>query len=164
MRRLNLFVIALVLAMPAAAEIYQWRDAQGQIHYSDTPPPGQNATKIPPAPKPPTKVTPNGDAAPTGGEPKAGEPAKPKTVPERELEFRQRRAAAAEATAKAEQERLQSAERQRTCERARAQLAALEGGQRMSRYGIDGERIVLDDAGRAEEIERTRGFVESTCK
>jgi len=167
MRRLNLFVISLAFALPAAAEIHQWRDAQGRIHYSDTPPLGQDTKTVPPAPKPPTKVpAPTGDAAPaaSGEAPKAGEPAKPKTMAERELEFRQRRAAAAEASTKADQERQQEAERQRTCERARNQLTALESGQRMSRYGGDGERVVLDDAARVEEVERSRKFVESACK
>ena len=40
MRRANLFVISLLVALPAAAEIYQWRDTQGRVHYSDMPPAG----------------------------------------------------------------------------------------------------------------------------
>lgn len=39
MRRLSLLVLSLTLALPAAAQVYQWRDAQGRINYSDSPPP-----------------------------------------------------------------------------------------------------------------------------
>lgn len=34
--------VLLCLALPAAAQqVYQWKDAQGVTHYTDTPPPGQ---------------------------------------------------------------------------------------------------------------------------
>ena len=75
-----------------------------------------------------------------------------------------RRAEAAEAKAKAEKERQRTAERERDCVQARSELAALESGQRVSRFNSRGEREVLDDAGRADQIARTRKFVESDCK
>lgn len=35
-------VLAVLTAFPAAAtDLYQWKDAQGVTHYSDSPPPGQ---------------------------------------------------------------------------------------------------------------------------
>lgn len=169
MRRANLFVISLLVALPAAAEIYQWRDAQGRVHYSDTPPAGENATTLRPAATPavqPDAVEQAGKDVSTATEVDraAAEAARPKTLAERELEFRQRRAAAAEARAKAEQKRQRSTERQRDCEQARNQLTALESGQRLARFNRDGEREVLDDAGRVDELARTRRFVESACK
>jgi hypothetical protein len=30
----------------AAGEIYKWTDAKGQVHYSDTPPPGQEHSRV----------------------------------------------------------------------------------------------------------------------
>jgi glutaredoxin len=39
MNRIAVCLIALVLAAPAAAEIYRWTDERGQVHYSDQPPP-----------------------------------------------------------------------------------------------------------------------------
>jgi glutaredoxin len=37
--------------IPAAAQLYKWTDAQGTVHYSDTPPPAQKSSRIeaPPA-------------------------------------------------------------------------------------------------------------------
>ncbi len=184
MRRVNLLVISLFLAAPAFAEIYQWRDAQGQVHYSDTPPVGTNARPLRETQRPANarqSAETVGDDAAQGAD-KAGQPAKdgagaspegakpgadsktPKTLAEKEIEFRQRRAEAAEASAKAETERQQAAARQRDCERARNQLAGLESGQRMARFNSSGEREVLDDAARADEIARARSFVASTCK
>lgn len=42
MKRLALSLLALGLALPAsAAEFYRWTDADGQVHYSDQPPPAK---------------------------------------------------------------------------------------------------------------------------
>jgi len=185
MRRINLLVISLALAAPAFAEIYQWRDAQGQVHYSDTPPAGTNARALRetqrPVNAPRSAEADAGDPAQGADETgqvskdgagrtalesgKAGaEPKKATTLAEKEVEFRQRRAEAAEASAKAETERQRAAARQRDCERARNQLAALESGQRMARFNSSGEREVLGDAARADEVARARSFIASTCK
>lgn len=38
-------VLAALAAFPAAAtDLYQWKDAQGVTHYSDSPPPGQSGS------------------------------------------------------------------------------------------------------------------------
>ncbi|KON79685.1 DUF4124 domain-containing protein [Azoarcus sp. PA01] len=164
MRRINLFVISLLVSLPAGAEIYQWRDAQGRVHYSDTPPAGENATTLREAVPPAASEQPGKDAETGTGAGGSADAAGPKTLAERDLAFRQRRAEAAEAAAKAEQERQQSAERQRDCEQARNQLVALESGQRLARFNRDGEREVLGDDGRADELARTQKFVESACR
>ena len=39
MIRLVLLTISLLLAWPASAQLYRWVDEQGQVHYSDQPPP-----------------------------------------------------------------------------------------------------------------------------
>lgn len=152
MRHLSLLALALILAAPAAAQIYQWRDADGRVHYSDVPPPQGEAKTMRSAPAPAAAAT------------TATEAAKPKTLAEKELEFRERRAAAAEAQAKAEQEKARATERQRACEQARNQLTALRSGQRMARFNSKGEREILDDAGRAAEIDQTQKYVEATCR
>jgi hypothetical protein len=43
--RIVLCALAAVAAGPVAAETYKWVDAQGQVHYSDRPPP-QGAEKV----------------------------------------------------------------------------------------------------------------------
>jgi glutaredoxin len=39
MKRIAVTLIALVLAAPAAAEVYRWKDSKGTVTYSDQPPP-----------------------------------------------------------------------------------------------------------------------------
>lgn len=39
MNRALVLMLALLVAMPAAAEVYRWTDAKGGVHYSDQPPP-----------------------------------------------------------------------------------------------------------------------------
>jgi hypothetical protein len=158
MRRLCLPVsvlLALFSAMPAFAQIYQWHDAEGKAHYADIAPPGVNAILLRVKPG---SVTDTVEDAATAGS------AQPKSLAEQELEFRQRRAEAAEAQAKAEDEEKQAAERARNCEQARNQLAALKSGQRIARLNSKGEREYLDEAGRVAEIERTEQYAASVCK
>ncbi|NMG76678.1 DUF4124 domain-containing protein [Aromatoleum diolicum] len=182
MRRASLLALSLIITLPAAAEVYQWRDAQGRINYSDTPPAAENAKKLRGAARPVTPAAPEEDASQAGTTDANGitpdaakadaaktdgtkaDPSKPKTIAEKEVEFRQRRAATAEAEAKAEKERQQADERARSCEQARGQLVALQSGQRLSRYNSKGERELVDDAGRRAEIERTQKYIDATCK
>ncbi len=146
MRLPALLLFALFTSAAAAADIYTWKDKQGQVHYSDNPPPA------------PTSVRTLDQSAP----PPAA--AQRSSVADQELEFRKRRAAASEAQAKADQEKAAAAEKRRNCEVARGQLTALESGQRIVRTRTDGEREYLDDAQRTAEITRARKAVSDWCK
>ncbi len=42
----TLILLALLLAWPASAGVYKWTDAQGRIHYSDSPPAAARTTQI----------------------------------------------------------------------------------------------------------------------
>lgn len=42
----HLILLALLFAFPAAAGVYRWTDAQGRIHYSDTPPPTAKSSQL----------------------------------------------------------------------------------------------------------------------
>lgn len=166
MIRRSLPLLALLLALPVSAEIYNWRDKDGRLHYSDVPPAAGEAKRVetgatapaaqPPAPGPAQPAT---DDSGT----RAAESARPKTLAEQEQAFRERRAAAAEAQAAAEKKQQQEAERQRSCEEMRNQLAGLESGQRVARFNAAGEREVLDDAARAEETARLRRQLGQSC-
>ncbi|MFC5696417.1 DUF4124 domain-containing protein [Pseudomonas sp. GCM10022186] len=39
LHRIVLATLAVSLAQPLAAQVYQWRDADGKLHFTDTPPP-----------------------------------------------------------------------------------------------------------------------------
>lgn len=168
MIRRTALVLALLPALPAAAQIYGWKDGEGRTHYSDQPPPPgtvrilqtPHPQRLPPS-APGSEAKLDAEAAPR---PETTPSATPKTLAERELEFRQRRAAAAEAEAKAQEQAARDEERRRFCEQARNQLGALESGQRITRFNAAGEREYLDDAARAEEAGRLRSQLETHCR
>lgn len=142
-----LILTLTALALPAAAQVYEWRDAEGRLNYADRPPQGVDA-----------KLIRQGSSGETATRPQ------PPTLAERELEFRERRAQAAEEGALAAQESERAAERERLCTQARNQLAALESGQSVARLNAQGEREVLNTAQRAEEVERSLSFINANCE
>jgi hypothetical protein len=158
-----LTALVLSLAAPVAHAQWKWRDKSGQINASDRPPPLDIAEKdilARPAPVPELRRMFPAAAASAAS---AAEPVRP-PAGDRELETR-RRAAEQEQAAKtkAEEER-QATQRAENCRRARGQLSALESGQRIARVNDKGEREVLDDRGRADEMRRAREVIGSDCR
>lgn len=159
---------ALLLALAASAgaeegEIYTWKDKDGRINYADNPPPGNTPARTlsgrsTPGPQPPPAATDAPAAAP------AASPKAATTPAEQELEFRRRRAEAAEHQAKADKAKAASEDKRANCERARNQVSALESGQRVARMNEKGEREYLDDTQRAQEIEAARKAADAWCK
>lgn len=163
-----LALLAGLLAGPVAAQnIWKWRDQDGRVQVSDRPPPASvpdSAILQRPPGSRPTVI--DLDAP----KPAAAAPAKPASAAapvESELEARKRKLQAeqqAQQQAKLQADKTQQqARKAQNCTRARNQLAALESGQRMARANDKGEREVLDDRGRAEELQRTRDDVASNC-
>lgn len=165
MTRTAVLLLAMLTALPVAAQIYSWKDKDGKTHYSDIPPPSGpvktiRGTPVPAPVAPPAEEQEEGKAA---GEQPAADDDKPKTLAEREEAFRKRRAAEAEAQAKAQQEQEREAERQRFCEDARNQLAALNSGQRMARMNAAGEREFISDEARSADISRLQRQIDENC-
>jgi len=70
-----------------------------------------------------------------------------------------------EAAAKKQAEAQREAQlRLDNCSRAKAQLRALQEGQRMSRINAQGQREFLDDKGRTQETQRTQEVIAADCK
>jgi len=149
---------------------WKWRDASGRINVSDLPPPREIPEK-----DILERRLPAGRDAGAGGRTPGGAPvapagaSAPSPAPARagndtDLERRRRAEQAREAAARTPQDDPQLAARRRdNCSRARAQLAALDSGQRMARVNEKGERIVMDDRARAEEARRAREIIASDC-
>ncbi len=148
---LRLFILLLLLTPPGAgAELYRWVDAQGKVHYSDSPPPGGGkSVRTVPAP-----------AAAAG----TATPGTQKSWQEKDMEFRQRRAAEEEARAKQEKEAEEARQKQANCEAARKSLQLLESGQRVATVNPQGEREFMDEASREKAIAEARKAVASWCK
>lgn len=149
MRTIVVLVLALMGAVASAAEVYTWRDADGKVHYSDTPPSGVDAKKM------------RGGASVDNVPPQSSPQ---RRLADQELEFRKRKSEAEAKQAKAEKDKAEAEESKRNCEQARSQLQALESGRRMSQLNAQGETIVMDDETRAQETERARKAVQSWCK
>lgn len=102
-----------LLAAPVGAQIYRWTDAEGQVHFSQTPPSGVEYQTLEPATAPEdTAEAAEGEAGPSGLQ--------------AFLEQRERQRAQA-ARARAEAQAQQAAERQRrkACAAARARVEQL---------------------------------------
>lgn len=138
---------AVLLSVPlaCAAQVYQYKDAQGRTVFSDTPPPGANATK-----KNINPPQPSGDSS--------------GSVQEKLQEFQKRRDERLESEAKQAKEQAEKDRMAENCTRARSKLAALQSGQRIVRFNTQGEREFLDDAGRAKEMEEAQKSVSEWCK
>lgn len=66
--------------------------------------------------------------------------------------------------AEEEEKSRQAHELERACATLRAELRTLESGIRIASVAEDGERRVLDEASRAQRVERLRRDLESHCK
>ncbi len=151
---------ALTLSAPSHAQ-WKWRDKDGAITVSDRPPPRDVADKDilgRPAAARRVALLP---AAPASA---ASAPGEAKGPLDREVEARRRAADQEQAAkAKADEARL-SAQRAENCQRARTQVITLESGQRIARVNAKGEREVLDDKGRAEELVQARDAAAANCR
>lgn len=156
--------IGLVAVLPAQAQ-WKWKDAKGQVHASDLPPPREIPEKD--VLQRPTEVkrTPaNAASAPTALQPSAPAQAAAKPRVDPEIEARRVRAEQEQqAKAKAAEDR-NAATRAENCARAKQQLATIDSGMRMARLNDKGEREVLDDKARAEEAQRARQIIQSECR
>ena len=155
----SLALLGAMLVQPAAAQ-WKWRSANGQIQYSDLPPPPGVADKdILLRPNNATlRVAPAAPAASAASAPLLT----PKAV-DPELEAKRKKAEQEEAAkAKAEEQRIAAAKAE-NCKRAREHIRTIESGMRMARINDKGEREVMDDAMRAEELKRARDMANADC-
>lgn len=156
------FAGSLFLTLPAAAQTYKWTDPDGKIHYSDQPPP--SAVKDESVIKR-SKNAPPPAAAAAGAPAEKGKNAAPKaaTPQEQEAEFRKRQVANAEKEAAEKKKADEAAEKKTNCDAAKAQLANLQAGGRITRNNAKGEREFMSDQEVAQEIERGKKAAASWC-
>ena len=160
-----LAALSLMLVQPAQAQ-WKWRDASGRITASDLPPPRDVADKdILQRPSMPARKGAAMVAADAASGAASAAPAVVARAPAGDKDLEARKKAAdkeKEAKAKAEEEKI-AANKAENCRRARSYMGTLEGGQRIARTNDKGEREVLDDKGRAEEMRRAREVIASEC-
>ena len=156
-------LLALAAAGAHAQALWKWRDASGQMHISDTPPPpgtpAKNILSGPPggvAPAP-MLTTPAPAAAANASTP-AGD-----SVLEKRKKLADQEKADKVKADRADLEAKNAAIRKDNCARAQSTLKPLQDGERVARVNDKGEREVLDDAGRAAEIKRVQDAIASNC-
>jgi hypothetical protein len=164
-------MLTFSLSNPAYAQ-WKWKDKSGHVQYSDLPPPPSvsdadvlqrpsgSSRKGAPAFAPGSAQAAAAAMAASAASAAASGPAK---AVEPELEAKRRKAADEEGAKRRAEEEKANAARAENCQRAKAQLRALEDGMRMARVNAKGEREVLDDKGRAEESKRARDVMASDC-
>ncbi|NIO42992.1 MAG: DUF4124 domain-containing protein [Burkholderiales bacterium] len=144
----------LVLAISAtstAKEMYRWVDANGQVHYSDRPPPAgaKNIRTL--------KESATGTVLPDESTDSA-----PSYI-EQEAAFKERQVKRAEEQAEAEKTKLAAAERKKNCELARSNYNTISVGGRITRVNSAGEREYLSDEEVAQETAAARAAMEQWC-
>ena len=167
LRVMGAVAFALCFAGPVLAQ-WKWVDQNRQVQYSDLPPPPHIAEKdILQRPRGATAVAPAAAASAATVVAAVASAAGPKTV-EPELEAKRRKAEQdqaikAKADAKVQEDRIAAA-RAENCDRARADVRTLSDGGRLARSNARGEREVLDDRQREEELRRTRDLIAALCR
>lgn len=167
MQRKALFVALLAaVAMNAAQAQWKWRDARGNVQYSDMPPPAgtpdNDILQRPNAPARLIVVGPPGQPASAASRP-ASAPDKPDRA-EQDVAARKKQEQDQQAAKQKDAERRAAEQRRDNCARAQANMRDLQSGIRLTRTNEQGERIYLDDAQRQAEVERTRQLITSECR
>jgi len=165
----SVLVLSVVLtagsAMAQTAPLppaWKWRDATGQINVSDLPPPTSVPAKDILERPPVQRKSAEAAALAASAASTSLATATPRIDPE--LEARRKRAVDEQAALQQQQQERDAAVRADNCNRAGAQLALLNDGQRIARTNAQGEREVLDDKARADELARTRAVVAANCR
>jgi hypothetical protein len=141
-----LFVLLILAAASADAELNKWVDQQGKVHYSDQPPAGVEAMPVHAAPPP------------------ANTPAPAKSYVEREAELRKAKQSEAEKTQKTAQRQSNAEIEKANCTAAQQTLRSLQQGGRIVEYDEAGERRFLGDDERQRRIAEAQTEIEKFCK
>ena len=152
-----LFALLAIATAASGAGVYKWVDEKGVTHFSELPPPGQQAAKPQKPPEGQSQPQPASSASSDAGR------AVGKSWQEKETEFRQRQIDRDTAARKQEQDEATGKRLQRDCLIARKRLDDMQNANAVSRLDDRGERVYLDDKARAAEIQRRRQEIEANC-
>jgi type IV secretory pathway VirB10-like protein len=163
----------------AAFAQWVWRDESGQLVFSDRSPPKsvkpnqivrQPSAAATAATGPVYARDEAPDATKAENKTDAKKPAPattaapgPKTMAERDMEFRKRMQERSEADKKAAEEQAAKQQLAQACERSRGYVRALEDGRRIAQTDAQGNQVVLDDSARASELQRLRENLARDC-
>jgi hypothetical protein len=142
---MSLLLGTLFLSGPGYAEVYKWKDAEGNIQYTQQPPPGDTEREIL---NPAIGTSSSQSLSP----PPAFKPEKEKPKPE----TGKGNAQTAEMTAE------EKAEKKRKCDNVRARYQSLQR-PRVATYDEDGNRVRLGEDERQAQIKETERLLKEHC-
>jgi len=140
------FVLGICVSTAVQAQqMYKWTDKDGVVHFSETPPPDQQAeaSDIPAGP-PPMGQEPISSPS-TAGQPSAAQ--------QRRDEIAQSR----------ERNEAEAAIRDAECSAKRAEVARLEPHRRVFYTDENGETVRMDDQVRVDKVAAAKRFIEQNC-
>lgn len=167
MKLLRASLLGLACALPALSLAqWQWIDKDGHKVFSDQSPPAdvpaKNILRRPGSRSMPVEAAPAAVAASQAAKPAASAPKL--SGKDQELQEKKKQAEAAEAQKKKAQEEEVAKARADNCARAKRSKATFDSGVRVSTTNDKGEREIMDDAARANEIKRLERIIASDCK
>ncbi|WP_127477798.1 DUF4124 domain-containing protein [Sulfurivermis fontis] len=138
----GLMLAAALLAASAgslATTMYKWTDSEGNVQYTQTPPPKGSFQKMTPPPAPASEPTPTQATEPAAEQP-----------------------AAETGQEEAERKRLEAAVAKHNCETARKNLDIYTAFRRV--MNDKGEIVTLDDDERAAKIKEANEMIQKYCR
>lgn len=141
--------ILALFSLTAHAGLNKWVDAEGKVHYSDSPPPSAKTQSV-------TNFSGKGQA-------EAPVTYSTKSYAEREAELKKSRQEKESAAAKKAQEAATTEAKKQNCASARENVRTLEESGRIVTYDANGERVYLDDAAREQRLNAARAAVGTHC-
>lgn len=148
-------LLLVLISFNSYAGLTKWVDAEGKVHYSDTPPPDNVKTETLHI-----SASPNAVSSPNAA---SSAPSAPKTIYEKEADLKKERKAKDEAAQKAAREQEEASTKQRNCEQSRTQLLTLQNSPRISTYNAQGERTIMDDSARQRSIDEAQAAIGKYC-
>jgi hypothetical protein len=146
-----LLILSLLAGTNAFADIIKWVDAQGQVHYSDQPPPPDAR------PKTLRSDSESGDTA-------SSEVPAEKTIAERAAELKRDHLEKQAAADKDAQKKAAEDALKQNCASAQSNLKSLQSGVRIMEIDANGERKYIDDTERQQRIAKAQHDISNSCK
>ncbi|MBI1964938.1 MAG: DUF4124 domain-containing protein [Betaproteobacteria bacterium] len=140
----------LVMLAPLAAhgQLLKCVGKDGKVEYASSCPPGAKEMQ--------TGIKNVPSSAPA---------AAPKSLAEREADFKKRQAEKGEAAKKEEEKSAEAEQKRQNCEQAQIYLKSVQGGNRISKIDPKtNERVYLEDADRPAEIAKAQRIIDQNCK
>ncbi len=160
--------LALLPGVAMSTDVYKWKDASGNIRYSDMPPSGNTPYSLITGKKPERAKAQEDSAAAAQADAdaaKSGMTGGDKTgaASSKEIEAKKRKAEAEKQQKQEQQKQEEQKIRDQNCANAKSNLQNYKQGGRMYKFDDKGERQYLDDKDIASGLQKAQQEVDQWC-